>query len=122
MAGPKSATEIMMLHDAARRRDVAIAAGIRESLYGESPIFKWMNQSAWTSQYLNDPISKGPDMSKFTEWLMEMYPKTEDYVYIHGLRTEGKTSKRELYLRIKPDPQAFLEQMKEFDKMMKEED
>ena len=120
MAGPKSATEIMMLHDAARRRDVATAAGIRESLYGESPIFKWMNQSAWTSQYLNDPISKGPDMSKFTEWLMEMYPKTEDYVYIRGTFETQTQHYRDLYLRIKPDPQAFLEQMKEFDEMMKE--
>ena len=105
MAGPKSATEIMMLHDAARRRDVM-------ALY-DMPII---------TDCMRGITTKGLDMSKFTEWLMEMYPKTEDYVYIHGLRTEGKTSKRELYLRIKPDPQAFLEQMKEFDKMMKEED
>ena len=62
--------------------------------------------------------TKGPDMSKFTKWLMEMYPKTEDYVYIRG--TFETQNYRDLYLRIKPDPQAFLEQMKEFDEMMKE--
>ena len=94
---------------------------IRESLAAPNPFFRWANESAWTSQYLNDPITKGPDMSKFTEWLMEMYPKTEDYVYITNTIETQTQHYRDLYLRIKPDPQAFLEQMKEFDEMMKED-
>lgn len=62
--------------------------------------------------------TKGPDMSKFTEWLMEMYPKTDDYVYIS--KAAQHMGERTMYLRIKPDPQAFLEQMKDFDEMMED--
>ena len=105
MAVYKSATEIMMLHDAARRRDVM-------ALY-DMPII---------TDCMRGITTKGLDMSKFTEWLMEMYPKTEDYVYIRGIFETQTQHYRDLYLRIKPDPQAFLEQMKEFDEMMKEED
>lgn len=71
---------------------------------------------------LNRSKLKGPDMTKFAEWLMEIYPKTEDYVYItktSGAFAEFKMS--ELYFRIKPDPQAFLEQMKDFDEMMEDD-
>ena len=116
MAVYKSATEIMMLHDAARRRDVAIAAycgteAERQQFRNKRRMIIIENMMA----------AKGPDMSKFTEWLMEMYPKTEDYVYIRGTFETQTQSYRELYLRIKPDPRAFLEQMKEFDEMMKED-
>jgi len=70
----------------------------------------------------NMMAAKGLDMSKFTEWLMEMYPKTEDYVYLTETAYIAMTQNLPLlYLRIKPDPQAFLEQMKEFDEMMKED-
>ncbi len=75
--------------------------------------------SWWTNQYIDPPISeKGADMNKFTEWLMEMYPKTEDYVYIKEM--DFALGARQQYLAIKPDPQAFLEQMKDFDEMMEE--
>lgn len=66
-------------------------------------------------------LREGPDMSKFTEWLMEMYPKTEDYVYLTEEAHVCMTGNLPLlYLRIKPDPQAFLEQMKDFDEMMED--
>ena len=94
----------------------AIAAGIRESLYGESPFYKWI-----VEPLVYAPEPKGPDMSKFTEWLMEMYPKTEDYLYLTERACVAMDkSLPMLYMVIKPDPQAFLEQMKEFDEMMKE--
>lgn len=128
MAGPKSATEIMMLHDAARlvatpqvrtntrRRDVAIAAYCGTE--AEQQQFRNKRRMIIIENMM---AAKGPDMSKFTEWLMEMYPKTEDYVYIRGTFETQTQSYRELYLRIKPDPRAFLEQMKEFDEQMKED-
>ena len=91
-------------------------AGIKKSLLGPSPVFRWMSRGELECIY----PKKGPDMSKFTEWLMEMYPKTEDYVYIDGVISSSNAGYRYHYLRIKPDPQAFLDQMRDFDEMMED--
>ena len=63
----------------------------------------------------------GDDMDKFIEWMMKMYPKTEDYMYISKHSNAFSDFRpTELYLRVKPDPQVFLEQMKDFDEMMED--